>query len=172
MADKKWLLGYTKKEAYGSKSPIFLRDFKWYCGWYWAGGYIGNRHLHCHFDGCFLNMIDPRGHSLGSFSTPWNAKTGDIILDNGASCWESIETFLDDVPEHISSNWWRIKDLFSQFYKLSSAAGCFKHGGNITSQGRLEAEIDVEMAAKINKHIETVIIPAIRDIMDNKPASN
>ena len=51
-----------------------------------------------------------------------------------------------------------------QFYAYREAAECFTHGGNYTSDGATEAEIDTDMAAKINKHIKDVIIPEVRGL--------
>lgn len=167
---KKWFIGRTKAKQYGSTDPIYLEDFKWDCNWYWAGGYVGNSNMHCHFDGCFLKTPDIRGHSLGDFVTPWSTKSDkSVVVSNGCSIWESVETFLDDVPEHISKNWWRIKDLFKQFYALRAAAEVFQHGGHCTSTGRKKHEINPDMAKAINEHIEKVIIREIQLIFDNKP---
>ena len=165
--EKKVLLGYTKRKFYGSREPVYLYDFKWDCDWYWAGGYIGNKNFHTHFNSCFLNTINPRGHSLGKFITPWSKspKCGDyFVIKNGASIWEPITTFLDDVPQYIQDKWWRIKDLFVQFYKLKEAAEVFQFGGHCTAEGRTDDEYDLEMAKKINKHIEKVVIREIRKI--------
>lgn len=151
----------------GTLESIYLEGFEWACGWYWSGGYVGNKNLHCHFDGCFLDVPDRRGHPLGNFVTPWDNKGG-IVIQNGCSVWEDITTFLDNVPEHIEKNWWRIKDLYKQFYRLKDAAEVFQYGGNCISQGRTEAEINKEMADAINKHIETVIIPEIVKYVTNK----
>lgn len=184
--DFKILLGYTKKLYRGVKESVSLNGFKWNCGWYWGGGYIGNKNFHAHFDGAFLNVPDIRGHSLGNFITPWTLvrEHGDEryvitkgtnelfatsptftntyrIISNGWSVWEPIETFLDDVPEHIVKNWWRIKDLYKQFYRLREAAEVFRYGGNCTNQGRTEAERNSDIAQKINGHIRDIIIPEI-----------
>jgi len=171
MSEKKWFLGYTKKDLYGSREAVYLYDFSWNCDWYWGGGYIGNSRFHTHFDNCFLESIDSRGHSLGNFFDPWTKipeyVENYVVVSNGASVWEPIEFFLDDVPEHIQTNWWRIKDLFKQFYALRNAAEVFQYGGHCTTKGRNPNELNKEMADKINKHIETVIIPEIRKIFDN-----
>ena len=161
----KVLLGYTKKELYGTREAVYLNGFEWDCGWYWGGGYIGNKDFHAHFDGAFLNQLDIRGHCLGNFTTPWNKKEGGKVVSNGASIWENISFFLDDVPEEISKNWWRIKDLYKQFYVLKKAAEVFHIGGHCTSEGRNEKEIDKEMENKINFHIATVIIPEICKVL-------
>ena len=160
-------LGATKKELYGEARSIFLEGFSWDCGWYWGGGYIGNRDMHCHFDGCFLEVPDLRGHPLGNFVTPWTVPNKwqegapKVVISNGCSVWENLDTFLDKSPAHLRRNWWRIKDLYKQFYIYQKAAEAFKHGGHCTSVGRSEKEINEEMAKKINDHIEFVIIPEI-----------
>ena len=162
----KVLLGYTKPKQYGERRPVFLEGFKWDCNWYWGGGYIGNRDFHAHFNGAFLDVPDIRGHVLGNFVTPWQElreyqKENKVVLRNGAAVWEDIGVFLDDVPPHIAANWWRIKDLYKQFYKLQNAAEVFQYGGHCTSEGRTEAEINKELARSINLHIAQVIIPEI-----------
>lgn len=163
----KILLGYTKPKQYGQRRPVYLEGFEWDCGWYWGGGYIGNKDFHAHFDGAFLNTPDIRGHSLGNFITPWTLlpeyikKESCVVVSNGCSVWENITTFLDDVPAHISKRWRRIKDLYKQFYILKEAAETFLHGGHCTSEGRNPAEVNKEMAAQINDHIYMVIIPEI-----------
>lgn len=171
MAQNKWLLGYIK----GTRMPVYLRDFEWSCGWYWSGGYIGNSKFHAHFNGAFLDRPDTRGHVLdgpeATFLDPWttpNEYTNPENvqrINNGASVWESLDFFLDDA-QYDKDEWWRIKDLFKQFYKLKDAAEVYAHGGHCTSKGRTEAEIVPDMAASINKHIETVIIPEIRKALN------
>jgi len=148
-----WYLGQTK-----NGERIYLNDFEWQCGWYWAGGYIGNKNLHCHFDGCFLDVPDYRGHPLGNF-TPQ-------MLSNGVAIWEPLSVFLDDA-QYTENEWWRIKDLFRQFYAYKNAAECFQYGGHCTPHGRTESEINKSMADKINNHIENVIIPEIRKALNH-----
>lgn len=166
MTQNKVYLGKTKSE-FGRSEPIYLFDFSWDCGWYWGGGYIGNKNMHCHFDGCFLNTPDIRGHSLGSFITPWSEKPkycdNPVVLTNGCSIWEPLSTFLDN-PKFDEKTWWRVKDLFKQFYRLRDAAEVFRHGGNCTPNGRTENEVNVEMAKSINLHIQNVVIPEIRKV--------
>jgi hypothetical protein len=160
----KWFLGNTK----GSRpEPVYLEDFSWECDWYWGGGYISNINFHTHFDSCFLDVPDIRGHCLGNFVTPWSANRSakSIVVNNGCSIWEDLSTFLDN-PQYTSQQWWRIKDLFKQFYTLKEAAGVFQYGGHCTSNGRNPLELNKEMANKINKHIETVIIPEIRKALN------
>ena len=171
----KTLLGYTKPAQYGSREPVYLEGFKWDCGWYWGGGYIGNKNFHAHFDGAFLDTPDIRGHVLGNFVTPWTKledyrKDGAVVVSNGCSVWEDITTFLDDVPPHISANWWRIKDLYKQFYALRQAADVFQYGGHCSDQGRTEAELNKDQARAINLHIAQVIIPEICKALDKDQA--
>lgn len=161
----KWYLGKIKNTA----EKVYLEDFQWECGWYWSGGYIGNKNFHAHFDGCFLNVPDYRGHCLGSFYgskslVPEYVKTPSI-LSNGASVWEDLSFFLDDA-QYSSKQWWRIKDLFKQFYIYQKAAEAFAYGGHCTSDKRSEAEINPEMAKTLNLHIEKVIIPEIKKALE------
>jgi hypothetical protein len=157
---------YLGKSKYDEK--IYLSGFKWQCGWYWVGGYIGNRNMHTHFNSCFLDTVDERGHCLGPFVSPWtrNKREGETEISNGCSIWEDITFFLTDVPEHISKNWWRIKDLYKQFYVYKEAAEAAKHGGHCSSTGRNKKEINPSLGKTINKHIEEVIIPEIIAIMN------
>ena len=157
-------LGSTKAD-FGRPEMIFLHDFEWSCDWYWEGGYLGNRNLHCHFDGCFLNVPDIRSHPLGCFITPWSKKPeffdNPVVISNGCSIWEDLSTFLDK-PAFDKDDWWRVKDLFKQFYRLRDAAEVFLYGGHCTDKRRTEAEINPEMARTINLHLQNVIIPEIR----------
>jgi hypothetical protein len=160
------LLGYTKRENH--REPIFLYDFSWDCGWYWGGGYIGNKNMHSHFDGAFLETPDIRGHCLGNFVTPWTispeyAQKNRVVLSNGCAVWEDLETFLDE-PAFDAKTWWRIKDLFKQFYRLRDAAEVFQYGGHCTSDKRNPAEINPAVAGMINEHLKNIIIPEIRKI--------
>ena len=156
MSKEKWYLGCLK----GTKEKIYLEDFSWDCEWYWEGGYIGNKSLHCHFDGCFLDMPDNRGHSLIS--------SEDVKkLSNSYSSWEDLDFFLDDV-QYDSNEWWRIKDLFKQFYIYKKAAEAFLYGGHCCSDNRNRREIKPGMAKKMNKHIEEVIISEIRKAMNKE----
>jgi hypothetical protein len=162
--EKKWYLGKIK----GTDERVFLEDFKWDCGWYWAGGCIGNRNFHAHFDGAFLEQPDPRGHCLGPFFDPWTkppeyTKTH-YTISNGASVWEPLEFFLDDA-QYPGREWWKIKDLYKQFYAYRAAAECFRYGGHCCGNVS-EAEKNPWMAAVVNKHIETVIIPEVHKALN------
>ena len=169
----RWYLGYTRGD--GGRA-IYLEDFSWDCGWYWGGGWITGRNFHTHFDGCFLDLIDPRGHSLGAFFTPWTtipeyAKDHAKIVRNGAAVWEDLDFFLDNA-QYTPEEWWRIKDLFKQFYALKAAAECFQYGGHCSGKGRNPQELNPWLAKAMNKQIETIIIPEIRKWMnhENRPA--
>lgn len=168
---KRWYLGKTKRNLYGFATRVYLEDFTWDCGWYWGGGYVGNKNFGAHFDGCFLDVPDSRGHPLGAFFDPWTRRPDTVadfvILKNGAAVWEDLNFFLDNA-QYTSNEWWRIKDLFKQFYALRTAAEVFQYGGHCSSGNRRPAEINKEMAATINKHLEEVVIPAIRDALDHK----
>lgn len=167
MSKQRWYLGTLK----GESTRVFLEDFSWDCGWFWGGGHVVTRDMHTHFDGCFLNAPDSRGHSLSTgsvyFTDPWSKppeflmKIPRKVILNGAAVWEPLEFFLDD-PQYTSTEWWRIKDLFKQFYKLRDAAEVFQHGGHCTSDGRTPEELVPGMATRINEHIRDVIIPRIR----------
>ena len=159
-------LGYTKPKLYGAREVVYLNGFSWDCDWYWGGGYIGNRNFHAHFDGAFLDVPDVRGHCLGNFVSPWHGKGK--VIDNGCSIWENVAFFLDDVPEHLSKNWWRIKDLYKQFYIYKKAAEAFRHGGRCSSIGCDPREKNKEMEKAMNDHIEQVIIPQIMKVLEVK----
>lgn len=159
ITENKVFLGKLKEYEEGCPNDIYLYDFSWSCGWYWGGGSVGNNDtLHCHFDRCFLKVPDYRGHPLGDF------KPEDLA--NGCSIWENINFFLDEVPTYISVHWWRMKDLFKQYYTLKDAAQVFRLGGHCTSFGRKEAEIRPDMERSINLHLQDVIIPEIRTIFE------
>lgn len=150
-------------DVHNSAANVYLEGFEWACGWYWGGGYVTTKNMHTHFDGCFLDVVDVRGHSLGNFVSPWHKGNNPgtaTVMDIGAATWEDLGFFLD-FPQFNSKQWWRIKDLYKQFYMLRDAAEVFQHGGHCTSDGRATAEINVDMADRINKHIEMVIIPEI-----------
>jgi len=43
------------KSDYVAGGKVYIERHEWACNWYWGFGYIGNTHLHTHFDSCFLN---------------------------------------------------------------------------------------------------------------------
>lgn len=171
MTERNWFLGCLK----GTGTRVYLADFKWECDWFWSGGCKGSKDFKAHFDGAFLKVPDIRGHCLNSknacFITPWQ-KTPEYyepekvkVLTNGAAVREDLDFFLDSA-QYGSVEWWRIKDLFKQFYTLRDAAEVFQYGGHCSTRGRTKEELNKEMADSINKHIETVIIPLIRRALD------
>jgi len=168
---KVWYLGKIKDARDPQK--IYLYDFSWDCRWYWGGGYIGNNKFHAHFDGAFLGRPDSRGHCLGNFYDLWTKipdyleESKVIRLRNGTSVWEPLSVFLDDA-QYDEAEWWRIKDLFTQFYAMRKAAEVFHSGGHCSSIGRTNGEIDKDMEATLNKHIETVIIPEIHKVLNRE----
>src|SRR5690606_35612654 len=88
---------------------VYLTGFRWNCEWYWGGGYIQTRSMHTHFDECFLNVVDVRGHSLGNFVSPWYKGTFPETskeISNGCSVWEDLDFFLDDA-QFTTDEWWR-----------------------------------------------------------------
>lgn len=169
---KRWPLGCLKN----SHVNVYLYDFEWECNWYWGGGYIGNKNFHTHFDSAFLKPLSPQGHPLNhnkAYFTnpllpppPHYIKEEVKILSNNSSIWEDLDFFLDNA-QYDSQQWWRIKDLFKQFYTLRDAAEVFQYGGHCRSSGLRSEELNLDMAASINKHIETIIIPEIRKALAN-----
>lgn len=152
-------LGTTKHWGHNNEK-IYLTGFKWDCNWYYGGGYLESKSMHTHFNNCFLETIDTRGHSLGNFCDPWYVKEGYTIIRNGCSVWEDLDVFLNDAQFN-SKEWWRIKDLYKQFYTLREIASCFQYGGHCTSKGRDPLEIDKSVANRVNLQIQDVIIPQI-----------
>lgn len=112
------------------------------------------------FAGIVWETLLPLGQSCRTIS---KRKLSNYFKRRGGL--EDLSFFLDDA-QYTSNQWWRIKDLFKQFYALRQAAECFQYGRHCTSDNRNPAEINKEMAAQINKHIETVIIPEIRKALD------
>ena len=148
---KKWYLGSLK----GTNEAIYLSDFKWECGWYWEGGYIGNSRLHCHFDDCFL-IGRQNGHPFGELPE----------MQNGCAIWEDLDFFLDRA-QYNANEWWRIKDLFKQFYAYREAAEAFRYGGHCSGKERHGSEIVPAMEGALNAHIRDVIIPLTRKALDD-----
>ena len=122
-----------------TKERVYLTGFSWDCGWYYGGGYLSTISSHTHFDSVFIN-----------------AKT----KDNITTIWKDLSELLDD-SQFDSNEWWRIKDLYKQFYSLKDTAEVFKCGGACTSENRNPEELNKDMAYKINLHIQDVIIPEI-----------
>ena len=146
--DFKVFLGNDKD----NQERVYLTGFKWDCGWYWGGGYLEYRtrnnrgwRMHTHFDSVFLNGKSPNnGHSI--------------------TIWDDLKDLLDNAT-FSAEEWWRIKDLYKQFYTLKEAAATFQHGGHCTSENRNPEEIKLGVAETINTHIETVIIPELENTL-------
>ena len=137
---KCWLLGRRKEDG----QKIWLEDFSWDCGWYWAGGYLevftkNGRDIreHFHFDNTFLK---------------------------GAKATETIKNYFKETTL-TEEEWWRLLDLFKQFYTIKECAEVFQYGGHYTSKGRTKQEINKRLAKALNKHLEKVIIPEIRKLL-------
>jgi hypothetical protein len=156
------MMNYIKKQVSESRGfllgklengeSVYLTDFEWDCGWYWGGGYIRiyrpNRKdfdVHTHFDSVFFK--------------------GDSQCIAGAGRNHHIDVVRCFSESALTEDeWWRLLDLMKQFYALRECAGVFQYGGHMTSHGRTEAELNKEMADKINAQIKDVIIPEIRKI--------
>lgn len=135
---KGFLLGVTHDNNY-----IYMRDFSFDCGWYWAGGYMTNCYKnsrcsgHYHFDSTYLKGASGIDKVKEQFK--WSTLT--------------------------ENEWWRLLDLMKQFYVLKASAEVFQYGGHYTSKGRTPEEINPEMAKMINNQIEQVIIPQVRKLL-------
>lgn len=147
-----WLLGKNGQNEY-----VYLEQFKWDCGWYWAVGYLTwyRRNqtwgAHTHFNG--LAKVE----KYNIEKNVWEREDHNLY-----------DGFKKNIPVMMISDkqLWRLCDLMIQFYALREAAEVYQYGGHMTSDGRTEAEFDKEMAAKINKHIETVIIPEVKKVFE------
>lgn len=117
---------------------VYIQDFSWDCGWYWGGGYVQTRSSHQHFNSLFLK---------------------------GGDCIEARNEHFEKCKIS-EGDWWRLCDLFKQFYAHKESARCFHSGGHYTSKDRKEDEINKEMEDKINKHIEDVVIREIRLLLE------
>ena len=138
-------LGIDKETGY----KVYLNGFNWDCGWYWGGGYLSyyNRcvrenyiKIHTHFDNVFLEQK---------------------LINNSYAIWKPLSYFLDK-EAFTESEWWHIKDLYKQFYIYMQAAEAFQYGGHCTNKDRSDKETNLDMASKINDHIEYVIIPEVK----------
>jgi len=139
----------------GNGERVYLQGFQWDCDWYWAGGYLeymskNNRcwRGHTHFGSIFL---ESKYQSRRSYPE--------------CAIWLDLSDILDNA-QYDSKQWWRIKDLYKQFYTLEEAAEVFQYGGHCTSDNRNPAEINQQMADLINGHIEKVIIPEVLKVLD------
>lgn len=136
-------IGIDRKTGY----KIYLNGFSWDCNGYYGGGYLS-----------YYNKI---GRPALQIQTHFNiAFLDNIIKNNQSALWFSLSDIVNDAQFN-SNEWWRIKDLYCQFYALKKAADVFKYGGHCTSQGRNKKEINLDMNYKINEHIQDIIIPEI-----------
>jgi len=141
-------LGKCKDTGY----KIYLNGFSWDCGWYYDGGYLSYYNvigrpalqIHTHFDIVFLKK-----------------ETKDKNGYKRTAVWHNLTDIVGDAKFN-NNEWWRIKDLYKQFYILRNCAEIFQYGGHCTGYKRSKREIRPVMAYKINKHIENNIIREIK----------
>ena len=106
---------------------LYLSKHSWDCGWYWGFGYIGNSRLHMHIESLINSEHD-------------------------------VKKIFDKSTKITQNQWWIIRDLFKQAYALKEAAEVYRHGGHQTSKpGITDCIKNLEMAARINKDLETVL---------------
>ena len=106
---------------------LYLSKHSWDCGWYWGFGYIGNSRLHMHIDSLINGEYD-------------------------------VNKIFDGSTGITQDQWWIIRDLFRQAYALKAAAEVYQYGGHQTSKpGITDCIKNLEMAAQINKDLETVL---------------
>ncbi len=108
---------------------IYIDKHSFNCGWYWGFGYIGNAHMHTHFNSVFLKGAN------------------DIKMPS--------ELFV--VPKYTDNEWWLILDLFYQAYSLKKCAEVYQHGGHYASDERSKLIKNDELADKINSDLEKVL---------------
>jgi hypothetical protein len=139
---KYYLLGIRKKD----NKKVWLEDFSWDCDWYWGGGYIE-----------IFTSNNPETARDIQEHTHFNI----LFLENPFYSW--IDYFKASTLKE--DEIWRLLDLMKQFYVLRDCAEVFQYGGHISTE-RTKEEINLEMAKKINEHIEKVIIPLVRKIFE------
>ena len=106
---------------------LYLSKHSWDCGWYWGFGYIGNSRLHMHIDSLINGEYD-------------------------------VNKIFDGSTGITQDQWWIIRDLFMQAYALKAAAEVYQYGGHQTMRpGITDCIKNLEMAARINKDLETVL---------------
>ena len=106
---------------------LYLSKHSWDCGWYWGFGYIGNSRLHMHIDSLINGEYD-------------------------------VNKIFDGSTGITQDQWWIIRDLFRQAYALKAAAEVYQYGGHQTTKpGMTDCIKNLEMAAQINKDLETVL---------------
>ena len=71
---------------------------------------------------------------------------------------DSINNIFDKGTLITQDQWWIIRELFTQAYALQKAAEVYQYGGHQTSKpGITDCIKNLEMAAQINKDLETVL---------------
>ena len=81
---------------------------------------------------------------------------------------DSINNIFDKGTPITQDQWWIIRDLFTQAYALQKAAEVYQYGGHQTSKPRITDCIkNLEMAARINKDLETVL-DKVWDFLSNE----
>lgn len=114
---------------------ISLDDFSWDCGWYWGGGYLGNRNCHYHLSSYFGK--------------------------NRMNAFDAIKQDFGSSLDMTDAELFRLLELFNQFYKIRDAAEVL-HRSVFTSQGKSEKEINESLSKNLNTQLSDVVIPEIR----------
>lgn len=131
---EKIYLGKVKNTFDGNvaNEMLWLEKHSWDCDWYWGFGYIGNKHLHTHFD---LTFLSDSQHYIAS----------EIFEQN------------DTAINITDKAWWIIRDLFVQAYALSKAAAVYRYGGHQTSEEITTIIQDKKMSRILNNDLEIVL---------------
>lgn len=142
---EKIYLGKVKDDwgHYVSGEKLWIDKHTWDCDWYWGFGYIGNGHLHTHFDNVFLSHEDG---------------LGDVY--DVKKIFEQNKT----APNIDQNTWWTLRDLFIQAYALQKAAEVYRYGGHQTHNTDTQIIKDEKMCLRINADLE-VILDKIWDIL-------
>lgn len=117
----------------------YLYEFQWSCQWYWSGGAIGSTSFNRH------NFCD---------------------LGSDTNMYEAFNNYYDHT-KLTELQVWRLCDLMKQFYSHTESADCFKHGGNYTSVGRNENELNLDLYTTLNNQLKDVVIPEIRLLLND-----
>lgn len=126
-------------------TDIYLEDFEWVADRYWSGGRIRTE-----------NTVL---HNFSVFYTD----------QNGLSCnlYEGFKSMIDDSALS-DDKILRLCDLFEQFFSYRRAAECFEFGGHYNNVGRVDGEINKDLADVLNKQIENIIIPEVKKLFDDE----
>jgi len=120
---------YANEDIAGQ--TLELTKHSWSCDWYWGFGYIGNRHLHTHFNECFLNNTSLTDTEVG------------MIFE---------ETNINQ------EEWWILRDLFVSAYALKDAAEIYHYQGHQTYKVFDILDIrDEKKEAELNKDLKTIL---------------